>query len=73
MVTIDGRPDLYYRHNYGTCRLRDCRCIDRHNPRFDGAWGGLACPDWVPIEAQNMEELIQQAKDMYKNGKNQNH
>jgi len=59
--------DLYFLNNYGKCRLEKCQCIDQDNPRFKGAWGGLACPDWVPTGAEELKDLIEQAKRNYKN------
>jgi hypothetical protein len=70
MVTYHDRPDLYFLSNYGRCRLHDCQCIDRNNPRFGGSWGGLACPDWVPHGAQDIKNLIEDAKNNYMRSKN---
>jgi hypothetical protein len=44
-------------------------CIDAKNPRFGGAWGGLSCPDWVPLGPINWEQMIEHAKENYKSGK----
>lgn len=52
----------YFLTNYGSCKLDKCRCIDWNDPRFQGAWGGLACPDWVPLGAKGIHELIEEAK-----------
>lgn len=57
---------FHYLTNYGHCRLDDCQCISQTKPRFDGAWGGLACPDWIPLGPTNMQELIDVAKATYK-------
>ena len=70
MVTINDRHDLYFLHNYGNCRLHHCRCIDRDNPRFNGAWAGLACPDWVPTGSQELKDMIEKAKSIYLDSKN---
>lgn len=53
-------------NSYGRCRLEKCMCIDPHTPRFKGAWGGLACPDWVPLGAEDIKELIDHAKANYR-------
>jgi hypothetical protein len=53
---------IYFLTNYGRCKLPECQCISQHNPRFEGAWGGLACPDWEPLGAKSLLELIEQAK-----------
>ena len=42
-------------------------CIDHHQPRFQGAWGGLACPDWEPLGAKSMFDLIAHAKKKVEN------
>lgn len=52
----------YFLTNYGNCKLEKCMCIDWQNPRFKGAWGGLACPDWVPLGAKSFFNLIERAK-----------
>ena len=52
----------YFLSNYGQCKLEKCMCIDQHEPRFKGAWAGLACPDWEPKGARNILDLIEQAK-----------
>jgi len=62
---MDSDP-IYVLTNYGQCRLEKCMCIDQDNPRFDGAWGGLACPDWVALGATDMKALIDEAKKNYK-------
>ena len=71
-LTVDfhDRPDIYFMHNYGHCRLHSCRCIDRNNPRFGGAWGGLACPDWIPLGSQEIKDMIEKAKSSYLDSKN---
>lgn len=60
---------IYFLSNYGHCRLDKCMCIDRGNPRFGGAWGGLACPDWVANGSQDLKSMIEKAKLYYEEGK----
>ena len=62
---MDNDP-LYVLNNYGRCKLDQCQCIDQTNPRFNGAWGGLACPDWVPAGEIDFKSLIEHAKKNYK-------
>jgi hypothetical protein len=45
-------------------------CIDPDNPRFGGAWGGLACPDWVANGSQDLKSMIEHAKVNYMASKN---
>jgi hypothetical protein len=45
-------------------------CIDQENPRFGGAWGGLACPDWVANGSQDLKSMIEHAKLNYMANKN---
>lgn len=60
---------IYFLTNYGHCRLDKCMCIDQENPRFGGAWGGLACPDWVANGSQDLKSMIDHAKLYYIKGK----
>jgi hypothetical protein len=53
----------YFLTNYGRCKLEKCRCIDWQDPRFEGAWGGLACPDWETLGAKSFFELIEKVSD----------
>jgi hypothetical protein len=64
-----NEENLHVLGNYGQCRLDVCMCIDAKNPRFGGAWGGLSCPDWVPLGPINWEQMIEHAKENYKSGK----
>lgn len=59
----------YYLNNYGLCKLEKCLCVDPINPRFNGAWGGLACPDWLPLGLTNPGELLDIAKKHYLSSK----
>ena len=65
-----NKQQIHFLNNYGECRLEKCMCIDRDNPRFEGAWGGLACPDWVSIGASDMKDLIDRAKATYRKADN---
>ena len=69
MGIYDDRPDIYYLSNYGNCSRGHCLCTDGDNPRYGGAWAGIVCPDWVPLGAKDMEQLIQAAKETYLNAK----
>jgi hypothetical protein len=66
---VDNDP-IYFLNNYGQCRLAKCMCIDQENPRFGGAWGGLACPDWVVNGSQDLKSMIEHAKLNYMATKN---
>lgn len=61
---------IYFLSNYGHCRLEKCMCIDPDHPRFGGAWGGLACPDWVANGSQDLKSMIEHAKLNYMANKN---
>jgi hypothetical protein len=63
---------LHYLGNYGQCKLAKCLCIDHDTPRYDGAWGGLACPDWQPLGAVSMEQMVEYAKSNYKKAQSTN-
>ena len=65
-----NEQQIHFLNNYGECRLEKCMCIDRDNPRFEGAGGGLACPDWVSIGASDMKDLIDRAKATYRKADN---
>ena len=65
-----SEQQIHFLNNYGECRLEKCMCIDPDNPRFEGAWGGLACPDWVSIGASDMKDLIDRAKATYRKADN---
>lgn len=65
-----NEQQIHFLNNYGECRLEKCMCIDPDNPRFKGAWGGLACPDWVSIGASDMKDLIDRAKATYRKADN---
>jgi hypothetical protein len=67
--SVNSDP-IYFLNNYGQCKLDKCMCIDRDNPRFDGAWGGLACPDWVANGSQDLHSMIERAKLTYMANKN---
>ena len=70
MVTINARPDLYFLHNYGHCRRDNCLCVTGNHPAFSGSWGGLACPDWIPMGSQEIKDMIEKAKSSYLDSKN---
>jgi len=57
--------ELYWLMNYGQCKLDTCQCIAQKNPRYGGAWGGIVCPDWVPLGARSLDDLIEIAKRKY--------
>lgn len=62
---------IYFLSNYGKCKLEHCQCIDQDNPRYDGSWGGLVCPDWEPLGAVDMVQLAKYARETYKKVKNE--
>ena len=72
MTGHDNRLDLYLLGNYGHCSRSSCLCVTGNHPEFGGAWGGLACPDWVPLGSQNVQDMIEKAKLSYLRNKNVN-
>jgi hypothetical protein len=64
METENG--GFYWLMNYGRCTLDTCQCIAQKNPRYDGAWAGIVCPDWLPLGIRSLDEMIEAAKKAYK-------
>mgnify|MGYP003334362177 CR=1 FL=1 len=61
----------YFQHFYGKCKLDPCACLHPTKPRFDGAWVGTLCPDWVPFDNINThEQLLQNARMISNDRKN---
>lgn len=54
----------HYLTNYGHCRKEECLCLRGTHPLWPNAWGGLACPDWVPLGARSHDELMMMAREM---------
>ena len=64
-METENERRIYVLMNYGKCKLETCECIAQKNPRYGGAWAGIVCPDWAPLGASSIDELIENAKRTY--------
>jgi len=56
----------YIKDHYGHCKTYDPKIKDSCSCLKEG-WLGRFCPNWVPIEENNFEEMIEKLKERKRN------
>lgn len=46
----------YFDHNYGTCAVCPCPCLERIFKQIH-PWLGTGCPNWQPLGVRSWDEL----------------